>query len=426
MKSKKDYKALLYIIIIIIILGGCVSVGTYLYVKDKNEKVEQKQEEVNKRNAEIAEIRKQNDLAFKDYQPDLEYLGSLSYEEIKDSIVSQDSLKDKTEIKIYVDGEEIKDDAIISLDEVKTYEIKIELLYDYFYEENGETKSEQIKNSKTFTINVLDTIKPVLNGVKDKTITVGDKLDILSGITATDEKEGTLEVKYEGEVNTSKAGTYKVKIYAEDKNGNRVEQDMTITVKAKATTTKPSTGTTTKPSTGGTTTPSTGSSTKPSTTPTCDVSNAVLQKRGYKPTQDKDACSKNKQATEIAQKVANEILAKGYKTDLEKVDAAAKIVSAYYQKGRHVELEGFDYRTPYGVFIKGEASCAGCTRALIQVLELMGFKNLKHANENMKDHQWVILEMDGQKGFAEAQLGFAGYGCHEVDDSPECMNPESN
>ncbi len=425
MKSKKDYKAVLYIIIIIIILGSGVAVGAYFYVKDKNEKVEQKNAEVEKRNKEITDIRKQNDLAFKDYQPDLEYLGSLSYEEIKNSIVSQDNLKDKTEIKIYVDGEEIQDDAIISLDEVKTYEIKIELLYDYFYEENGETKSEQIKNSKTFTINVLDTIKPVLNGVKDKTITVGDKLDILSGITATDEKEGALEVKYEGEVNTSKAGTYKVKIYAEDKNGNRVEEEMTITVKAKQTTTKHSTGTTTKPSTGTSTTPSTGSSTKPSTTPTCDVTNAVLQKRGYKPTQDKDACEKNKQATEIAQKVANEILAKGYKTDLEKVDAAAKKVSEYYQMGYHVE-EGFDYRTPYGVFVTHTASCAGCTRALIQVLELMGFKNLTHANENGWTHQWVILEMDGKKGFAEAQLGFAGYGCHEVDDSPECMNPESN
>ena len=159
MKNKKDYKALLYIIIIIIILGGGVAAGAYFYVKDKNDKVEEKNAEVEKRNKEITEIRRQNDLAFKDYQPDLEYLGSLSYEEIKDSIVSQDNLKDKTEIKIYVDGEEIQDDAIISLEEVKTYEIKIELLYDYFYEENGETKSEQIKNSKTFTINVLDTIK---------------------------------------------------------------------------------------------------------------------------------------------------------------------------------------------------------------------------------------------------------------------------
>ncbi len=433
-KKKIPWSVIITIITLLLVIGG-TSYFAYQYIKDKDRKIVQNAEEIAKRNAEITDIRNQNQDALKDYQTDVEFLSKMTYDELLPNLVDTSLIKEKTNITIMVNGVELMSEDTLDFNEVKQYEIEVQLLYSYFYEDEGNTKEEQIKNSKETIINVVDTIKPVITGVKDKTITAGDKLDILNGISASDEKEGNLEVKYEGEVNTTKAGTYKVVIYAVDKNGNRTEQTMTITVKAKpvetkpnTSTTKPSTGTTTTPNTGSTTKPSTGSTTtKPSTstTPTCDVTNAVLQKRGYKPTQDKDACKKNKEATEIAKKIAEEVLAKGYKTDLEKVDAAAKIVSEYYQKGVHVE-SGFDYRTPYGVFIKGEASCAGCTRALIQVLELMGFKNLTHANENGWTHQWVILEMDGQKGFAEAQLGFAGYGCHMSDESPECVNGESN
>ena len=45
---------------------------------------------------------------------------------------------------------------------------------------------------------------------------------------------------------------------------------------------------------------------------------------------------------------------------------------------------------------------------------------MTHANENGYTHQWVILEMDGQKGFADGQVGMVGYGCHPVDDDPSC------
>lgn len=119
--------------------------------------------------------------------------------------------------------------------------------------------------------------------------------------------------------------------------------------------------------------------------------------------------SKEAQARAVARQIANSITGS---TDLEKITKAAQIVSEYYRRGVHKE-SGSDYYTAYGVFIKGEASCAGCTRALGMVLEYMGY-SWKHANENQWTHQWVIVTMDGQEGYADGQVGWAGYGKHPV------------
>lgn len=161
------------------------------------------------------------------------------------------------------------------------------------------------------------------------------------------------------------------------------------------------------------TSPSTGGNTS-SNNNGCS-SSSVLTHRGYSAS-DKDACEKDKKATVIVNQIASSIQAKGYATDLEKVEAAAEAVSHYYVRENHVE-SGLDYRTPYGVFVVRSASCAGCTRALIQVLEALGYTNLTHANANSWTHQWVIVTMDGQVGYADGQVGWVGYGKHPVDRS---------
>ncbi len=33
-----------------------------------------------------------------------------------------------------------------------------------------------------------------------------------------------------------------------------------------------------------------------------------------------------------------------------------------------------------------------------------------HTNEHLDKHQWYVLTMDGQVGFADGMGGFAGYG----------------
>lgn len=118
---------------------------------------------------------------------------------------------------------------------------------------------------------------------------------------------------------------------------------------------------------------------------------------------------KYNQALEVAWQIANSITGD---SDLEKVAQAAYIVSLYCADATYT-MEGKDYRTAYGVFIKGEYSCAGSTRALGMVLNCMGYA-YEHANENQYTHQWCILNMDGQTGFADGQVGWAGYGPHPV------------
>lgn len=113
-------------------------------------------------------------------------------------------------------------------------------------------------------------------------------------------------------------------------------------------------------------------------------------------------------AKDIAQKVRAD---KSLNTDLKKVRAATKIVATYCSRCMYGNDAKRYYRTPYGVFVAGVFTCAGSTRALGRVLDFMGYK-WQHVNENQWTHQWCVLEMDGEIGFADGQAGLAGYGEH--------------
>ena len=67
------------------------------------------------------------------------------------------------------------------------------------------------------------------------------------------------------------------------------------------------------------------------------------------------------------------------------------------------------YRSPYGVFVAGVYTFAGSTRSLGRVLDYMGY-SWQHSHENENRHQWCVLTMDGQTGFADGMAGIAGYG----------------
>ena len=120
---------------------------------------------------------------------------------------------------------------------------------------------------------------------------------------------------------------------------------------------------------------------------------------------------KEAQALEVAKQIASTIPT-GI-SDLERVSTAAQIIS-YYCGFCNYTMEGKDYKTPFGVFVKGEYSCAGATRALGLVLTCMGYE-WKHINENQYSHQWIELNMDGKPGWADGQMGLANYGEHNSD-----------
>ena len=125
-----------------------------------------------------------------------------------------------------------------------------------------------------------------------------------------------------------------------------------------------------------------------------------------------------KQARKVAKKIAEEIMAdKNLTTDLERIAKAAKIVNDYADWGDYT-TSGPYYNSPYGLFIAGQQSCAGCTRGLGLILEYMGFE-WGHVGENQWEHQWcVVYDVDGQTAFADGSwVGVAGYGSWLTDNA---------
>ena len=96
--------------------------------------------------------------------------------------------------------------------------------------------------------------------------------------------------------------------------------------------------------------------------------------------------------------------------DVEKVAYAAGIVRAYCDLGTFT-TSGKIYRTAYGVFIGGQYSSAGATRALGLVLDYLGITWV-HKNINTWEDQFCQVIVDGQEGYADAIMAAAGYGKH--------------
>lgn len=123
------------------------------------------------------------------------------------------------------------------------------------------------------------------------------------------------------------------------------------------------------------------------------------------------------QADAIAKSIADEAMANpAYKTDLDKVRAVTREVAHRIMRTEYGPDENKYYRSPYGVLVSGNSTCAGAARTVGRILEFMGYE-WTHVNENEWLHQWCILEMDGQIGYADANClpdGVAGYGEHEL------------
>ena len=96
-------------------------------------------------------------------------------------------------------------------------------------------------------------------------------------------------------------------------------------------------------------------------------------------------------------------------TDLDRVYAAAYIVSLHCSEAQYGQDTTKYYKSPVGLFVYNIYTCAGSTRSLGRILDYMGFE-WYHVNENQNKHQWCVVVMDGQVGYADGMGGFAGYG----------------
>ena len=104
------------------------------------------------------------------------------------------------------------------------------------------TDSKGASFTKTITVTVNPKMEelnhiPTINA-SDKTLTVGDKFDLLKDVTASDKEDGDITKKVEvlsNDVDTSKAGTYTVIYKVTDSKGASSTKTITVTVKEKDT-----------------------------------------------------------------------------------------------------------------------------------------------------------------------------------------------
>lgn len=142
------------------------------------------------------------------------------------------------ENKIAKDNEKIVTKIYIGDTEVTTYKFDeigkvefTEVTYTYYTTFLNQEKRVEVKRISTYTVE--DTKNPIIEGVSDKTITIGDNIDLKEGITARDEIDGNIEIITEGDVDTNTAGEYNVKVIAKDKNGNITEETYVVKVNNK-------------------------------------------------------------------------------------------------------------------------------------------------------------------------------------------------
>ena len=90
------------------------------------------------------------------------------------------------------------------------------------------------KVEQSITLKVVANQAPVISGVSDHTIKVGDLFDPKAGVKVTDDKDKEIELIVEGEVNNQIPGTYKISYSATDSGGKTTRAQSTVIVNQKA------------------------------------------------------------------------------------------------------------------------------------------------------------------------------------------------
>ena len=252
--EEKSNKKLFIIIAVLIIVIISVS-GFLLYNNNKN----------NKENENI-KIQQEQEKSLLEFKESFMVGKEMTYNELVSNLVDTSSVKENTKITIKINDKDIKENEKYVFNGAGKYKIDVRLEY-----KQGESL---IVNEKSSELNItVDSEKPVINGVSDKTINVGDEIDLKSGITAEDEIDGKLDVTVEGKVDNKKAGKYNIKVIATDKSGNKQEATFTVTVKEKDKTENNTTNKTTA-----NTTKKTNTTTKTNTTKKTETKKKTLTK----------------------------------------------------------------------------------------------------------------------------------------------------
>lgn len=345
----------------------------------------------------VEEIASLNKEALIDREETIEYGTTWKYQHFIAKFIDTDKMVRNTKVYIYLEDTEIAKNDEYIFNELKDYNIFINL--SYVYEDDKE--QQVIESDKEYTIKVVDTTPPMINGLEDRVIEEGSTLDLSAGLSAFDTVDGEVEVNILGNINTKQPGTYKVIVSATDASGNTKTDEYNVIVNAKNTTTTTTTSTRT------TTTTSTTLTTKRTTTKktTTTVYNDVTTKSG-----------RLYMAKQEAKKVVSRIIKPGM-SDYEKAEAIYNYLHTNVALQTNQSTEA--YQTNYGneayaALILKIAACSGFCRAVTLLCDEAGLQS-QHVNANLWIHQWNRVLIDGEWIVLDAQGGIFGGTTHPLE-----------
>lgn len=389
-KSKIKIIAILLLIIMLILVALLVCYGYYINLNNNEER-------------NIEDIFNKNNEAFLEFNETIEYGRELSYEELVNKLINIDNLKENTTIKIWLNDQEMIENTIYKFDTIGDQNVKILLCNNYEYKIINE-KNRIIENIKELQLKVVDSKFPVITGVSNKEITVGDKINLLDGIYAQDEIDGELEVITTGNVDINKAGEYTIKVSATDKNGNVSEQEFKVTVKEKQVVPAKVNSTNSSNKTSNNTNNNTNTSNSTNTN-----SNVAT----------KDSNTKDGRL-QLAKQEAKKVVAKIITPGMSNYDKAYAIFKYLHNNvATQTNQSNEAYKTNYGneayaALILKKAACSGFCKAVTLLCNEAGLQS-KHINANQWAHQWNTVLINGEWIILDAQGGIFGGTQHPLE-----------
>lgn len=118
----------------------------------------------------------------------------------------------------------ITDDYIIDSTKIGEKQVTFEFIND-----------ENVKVSYEYTINIVDSVPPLIWLGDSYSITVGEDVDLIANIVCGDNEDENPIRRIEGEYDYNTIGSYPLKFIATDRSGNISEQEFTLYVNKKTT-----------------------------------------------------------------------------------------------------------------------------------------------------------------------------------------------
>lgn len=392
-------------------------------------------------NKQISEIEILNSKAIKEVTETIEYGSSITYDDIIVKLVSESKLVEGSKVQIYVNDKLLDNAEEYVFKNVGSANIKVKIICNKLIEYSNTT----VNTEKQITWNVVDTKKPVLTGVHDSEIKIGDKFDVKSGITAKDEVDGDLEVTIEGDLNLQKAGTYTLTAKATDKNKNETTQTFKVTVeeekKVASSSSSTNSSSSNKTSSSSSNKNSSSSSKTSGSSSNKNSSSSSTQSSGSTSNKNSGSSSNKNSSSSSSGSTSNSNSAstKEGRLALAKAEAkrvVAKIITAgmtNYQKAEAICMYITNnvasqnnqsteaYKTNYGneayaALVMKIAACSGRCKAVTLLCDAAGLKS-QHINKDLWTHQWNRIQMeDGSWLTIDSQIGLVTEGKHFLEE----------